>query len=163
IDCQHQHQQSIYLFSNCRPYLGFINMAAVSTSFTTLPNGIKVFHREAGPSNDPVILLLHGFPTSSSQYRNLMPLLAAKGYRVIAPDLPGFGFTEIPSSLNFKYTFANLAETVSSFLDVLKITKFAVYIFDYGAPTGLRIALQRPEAVTAIISQNGNAYDEGLE
>jgi pimeloyl-ACP methyl ester carboxylesterase len=138
-------------------------MAAVSTSFTTLPNGIKVFHRGAGPSIGPVILLLHGFPTSSSQYRNLMPLLAAKGYRVIAPDLPGFGFTEIPSSLNFRYTFANLAKTVSSFLDVLKITKFAVYIFDYGAPTGLRIALQRPEAVTAIISQNGNAYDEGLE
>ena len=127
-----------------------------------MPNGINVFNRVAGPSDGPVILLLHGFPTSSSQFRNLIPLLAAKGYRVVAPDLPGFGFTEIPSSLNFEYTFANLTETILSFLDVLKITKFAVYLFDYGAPTGLRIALERPEAITAIVTQNGNAYEEGL-
>ena len=138
-------------------------MASTTTSFTTLPNGIKVFARTAGPTNGPVILLLHGFPSSSNQFRNLMPLLAAKGYRVVAPDLPGFGFTEIPSSLSFDYSFANLHATVGAYLDVLKITKFAMYIFDYGAPTGLRLALERPQAVTAIISQNGNAYDEGLE
>ena len=137
-------------------------MSVVTTSWTALPNGIRVFNRTAGPSNGPVILLLHGFPTSSSQFRNLLPLLAAKGYRVVAPDLPGFGFTEIPSSLKFEYTFANLAETTLAFLDVQKITKFAVYIFDYGAPTGLRIALERPEAITAIVTQNGNAYEEGL-
>ena len=137
-------------------------MTTTSTSWVSLPNGIKVFHRIAGPSNGPVILLLHGFPTSSAQFRNLMPLLAAKGYRVVAPDLPGFGFTEVPSSLNFEYSFANLKTTVASFVDALKIEKFAVYVFDYGAPTGLRLAIDRPEAVTAIISQNGNAYEDGL-
>lgn len=138
-------------------------MATTTTSFTTLPNGIKVFHRIAGPTAGPVILLLHGFPSSSNQFRNLMPILAAKGYRVVAPDLPGFGFTEVPADLKFKYTFDNLAATVSSLLDFLAIKKFAVYIFDYGAPTGLRLALERPDDVTAIVSQNGNAYDEGLE
>jgi pimeloyl-ACP methyl ester carboxylesterase len=129
--------------------------------YTTLPNGIKVFYREAGSKSAPVILLLHGFPSSSHQYVKLINLLAPK-YHVIAPDFPGYGFTEIPSSLDFKYTFANLTTTLASFLDVLSISKFAVYIFDYGAPTALRLALQRPEAVTAIISQNGNAYEEGF-
>jgi pimeloyl-ACP methyl ester carboxylesterase len=119
----------------------------------------KVFYREAGPSNGPVILLLHGFPSSSFQYRNLIPILSAK-YRVIAPDLPGFGFTEVPA--DYKYTFANLANTIAEFVDALNVKKFAVYIFDYGAPTGLRLALQRPEAITSIISQNGNSYEEGL-
>jgi pimeloyl-ACP methyl ester carboxylesterase len=138
-------------------------MATVSTSFTTLPNGIKVFQRSAGPASGPVILLLHGFPSSSSQFRNIIPLLAAKGYRVVAPDFPGFGFTEIPESLNFEYTFANLATTIGAFLDAENISKFAVYIFDYGAPTGLRLALERPDAITAIISQNGNAYNAGIE
>ena len=129
--------------------------------YTTLPNGIKVFYREAGSKSAPVVLLLHGFPSSSHQYVKLINLLAPK-YHVIAPDLPGFGFTEIPSSLNFEYNFANLATTTASFLDVLGISKFAVYIFDYGAPTALRLALQRPEAITAIISQNGNAYEDGF-
>ncbi|KIW75439.1 hypothetical protein Z517_10180 [Fonsecaea pedrosoi CBS 271.37] len=129
--------------------------------YTTLPNGIKVFYREAGSPSKPTILLLHGFPSSSNQYRKLIPILADK-YHVIAPDLPGFGFTEIPASLNFEYTFANLATTIGAFLDVLNIRKFAVYVFDYGAPTGFRLALERPEAITAIISQNGNAYEEGL-
>ncbi|KAH0846975.1 hypothetical protein AYO21_02329 [Fonsecaea monophora] len=129
--------------------------------YTTLPNGIKVFYREAGSPSKPTILLLHGFPSSSNQYRKLIPILADK-YHVIAPDLPGFGFTEIPASLNFEYTFANLATTIGAFLDVLNIQKFAVYVFDYGAPTGFRLALERPEAITAIISQNGNAYEEGL-
>lgn len=137
-------------------------MAGVLTNYTTLPNGIKVFHRTAGPSNGPVLLLLHGFPSSSAQFRNIIPLLASKGYRIVAPDLPGFGFTEIPSDIDFKYTFENLAITTSSFLDALRIKKFAVYVFDYGAPTGLRVALERPQAITAIISQNGNAYEEGL-
>ena len=129
--------------------------------YTTLPNGIRVFYREAGSPSNPTILLLHGFPASSFQYRNLIPILSQK-YHVVAPDLPGFGFTEIPGELNFKYTFANIATTIGSFLDALEISKFAVYVFDYGAPTGFRLALERPEAITAIISQNGNAYEEGL-
>ncbi|KAK4937949.1 hypothetical protein LTR10_021514 [Elasticomyces elasticus] len=129
--------------------------------YTTLPNGIRVFYREAGSPSNPTVLLLHGFPASSFQYRNLIPLVAQK-YHVVAPDLPGFGFTEIPDSLNFKYTFANIASTIGSFLDVHKIDKFAVYVFDYGAPTGFRLALERPQAITAIISQNGNAYEDGL-
>ncbi|KIX10547.1 uncharacterized protein Z518_01630 [Rhinocladiella mackenziei CBS 650.93] len=129
--------------------------------YTTLPNGIRVFYREAGSPTNPTVLLLHGFPASSNQYRNLIPILADK-YHVVAPDLPGFGFTEVPSGLNFKYTFANIASTVGAFLDVHKIEKFAVYVFDYGAPTGLRLALKRPQAITAIVSQNGNAYVEGL-
>jgi pimeloyl-ACP methyl ester carboxylesterase len=124
-------------------------------------DGIDVFYRSAGDSSSPVILLLHGFPTSSHQFRNLIPLLAEQ-YYVLAPDFPGFGFTVVPDSLRYQYTFANLAKITGSFLDALSVTKFAVYIFDYGAPTALRLALERPEAVTAIISQNGNAYVEGL-
>jgi len=129
--------------------------------YATLPNGIRVFYREAGDKSRPTVLLLHGFPSSSFQYRNLINLLSPK-YHVVAPDLPGFGFTEIPNSLSFKYTFANLATTVASFLDVLSIEKFSVYVFDYGAPTAFRLALQRPHVITAIITQNGNAYDAGL-
>ena len=124
-------------------------------------DGLDLFYRSAGSPSSPVILLLHGFPSSSHQYRNLIPLLAMH-YFVIAPDLPGFGFTVVPEARNYKYTFSSLATTVGAFLDVLEIRKFAVYIFDYGAPTGLRLALERPEAVTAIITQNGNAYVEGL-
>lgn len=134
----------------------------VTTSFTTIPNGIRVFARTAGPKNGANVLLLHGFPFSSNQFRNMIPILAAAGYRVTAPDLPGFGFTEIPTDLDFKYTFANIAATISAFLDVADIKEFAVYTFDYGAPTGLRLMLERPDAVKAIISQNGNAYVEGL-
>lgn len=123
--------------------------------------GIEVFYRSAGNTSAPVLLLLHGFPSSSHQFRNLIPLLAERFY-VLAPDLPGFGFTVVPDSLQYRYTFANLAQFTGSFLDALSITKFAVYIFDYGAPTALRLALERPNDVTAIISQNGNAYVEGL-
>lgn len=125
-----------------------------------LPSGTKMFYREKAPDTDsPVILLLHGFPSSSHQFRNLIPLLATK-YRVIAPDLPGFGFTEVPPS--FIYTFDNLTAEVEQFLDELCIPKFSIYIFDYGAPVGLSLALNRPGAVQSIISQNGNAYEDGF-
>lgn len=124
-------------------------------------DGLSLFYRTAGLETNPTILLLHGFPSSSHQYRKLIPLLADK-YHVLAPDLPGFGFTEVPESRQYAYTFDSLAKTVSAFLDKLSVSSFSVYIFDYGAPTGLRLALERPDAVKAIISQNGNAYDEGL-
>jgi len=107
------------------------------------------------------VLLLHGFPTSSFQYRELIPRLADR-YRVIAPDLPGFGFTVVPEERRYKYTFDSLAETMLAFTDALNLTRYAMYVFDYGAPTGLRVAMRRPERVTAIVSQNGNAYEEGL-
>jgi len=124
-------------------------------------DGVNVFYREAGRADAPVVLLLHGFPTSSFQYRELIPRLADK-YRVIAPDLPGFGFTEVPEKRKYKYTFEALAETILAFTDVLGLTRYALYVFDYGAPTGFRLAMARPERVTAIVSQNGNAYEEGL-
>jgi pimeloyl-ACP methyl ester carboxylesterase len=124
-------------------------------------DGISIFYRAAGPADAPVALLLHGFPTSSFQYRELIPRLA-DNYRVIAPDLPGFGFTEVPAARNYKYTFDALANTVLAFTDALHLKRYALYIFDYGAPTGLRLAMARPERITAIISQNGNAYEEGL-
>jgi pimeloyl-ACP methyl ester carboxylesterase len=124
-------------------------------------DGVHVFYREAGPANAPVILLLHGFPTSSVQYRELIPRLADR-YRVIAPDLPGFGFTEVPADRGYQYTFDALAKTIFAFTQVLKLTRYAMYVFDYGAPTGFRLALMAPERVAAIVSQNGNAYEEGL-
>lgn len=124
-------------------------------------DGVKVFYREAGPKNEPVVLLLHGFPTSSFQYRELIPRLADQ-YHVIAPDLPGFGFTEVPEKRNYKYTFDALANTILAFTDALHLKRFALYVFDYGAPTGFRLAMARPESITAIVSQNGNAYEEGL-
>jgi pimeloyl-ACP methyl ester carboxylesterase len=124
-------------------------------------DGVNVFYREAGAPDAPVVLLLHGFPTSSFQYRELIPRLADR-YRVIAPDLPGFGFTEVPEQRHYKYSFDALAKTIMAFTDALHLTRYALYIFDYGAPTGLRLAMWRPERVTAIVSQNGNAYEEGL-
>jgi len=126
-------------------------------------DGINVFYRYAGDENGPPFLLLHGVPSSSHQYRNIIPLLAKAGFRVIAPDMPGFGFTQVPASRNFTYSFANLATTMLAFIDVLEIEKFAgVYVFDYGAPTAFRIALQRPDLWASIVSQNGNAYVAGL-
>jgi pimeloyl-ACP methyl ester carboxylesterase len=124
-------------------------------------DGVRVFYREAGDPNAPVVLLLHGFPASSFQYRELIPRLADR-YRVIAPDLPGFGFTEIPAERNYIYTFDALARTIEAFTNALNLTSYALYIFDYGAPTGLRLAMAHPERVTAIVSQNGNAYEVGL-
>jgi len=124
-------------------------------------DGVNVFYREAGPTGAPVVLLLNGFPTSSFQYRELIPRLADR-YHVIAPDLPGFGFTEIPPERNYIYTFEAIAKTIEAFTEALKLTHYALYVFDYGAPTGFRLAMAHPERVTAIISQNGNAYEEGL-
>jgi pimeloyl-ACP methyl ester carboxylesterase len=124
-------------------------------------DGVNVFYREAGAPDAPVILLLHGFPASSFMYRELIPRLADR-YRVIAPDLPGFGFTEVPAERNYTYTFDALAGTVKAFTEALQLKRYALYVFDYGAPTGLRLAMAHPERVTAIVSQNGNAYAEGL-
>ncbi|EPE25431.1 alpha/beta-Hydrolase [Glarea lozoyensis ATCC 20868] len=137
------------------------------TNNTVEADGINIFYREAGPNDPstPVILLIHGFPTSSHQYRNLIPALTAGSnnkYRIIAPDLPGFGFTEVPESRKYKYTFENFALSIEALLDVLNVKKYTLYGFDYGAPTGFRMALRRPESIQAIISQNGNAYEEGL-
>ncbi|OAQ67840.1 alpha/beta hydrolase fold protein [Pochonia chlamydosporia 170] len=136
-------------------------MSSTTTAFIEA-NGAQVFYRQAGPTtpNTPTILLLHGFPSSSHQFRNLIPLLAAKGYRVIAPDLPGYGFTTVPPT--YTHTFDNLGTTINAFTSALSLQKYAIYIFDYGAPTGLRLALENPDKVVAIISQNGNAYDEGF-
>ena len=124
-------------------------------------DGVNVFYRECGPRDAPVVLLLHGFPASSFQFRELMPRLADR-YHVIAPDLPGFGFTEIPDERRYHYSFDSLARTVEAFTDALAVTRYALYVFDYGAPTGFRLAMARPECITALVSQNGNAYEEGL-
>jgi pimeloyl-ACP methyl ester carboxylesterase len=124
-------------------------------------DGVNVFYREAGSPTAPLVLLLHGFPTSSFQFRELIPRLADQ-YHVIAPDLPGFGFTGVPEQRHYKYTFDGLAETILAFIDALGLKRYALYVFDYGAPTGFRLAMARPDRVTAIVSQNGNAYEEGL-
>ncbi|MGI3901902.1 MAG: alpha/beta fold hydrolase [Janthinobacterium lividum] len=122
---------------------------------------VEVFYRETGPADAPVILLLHGFPTSSHMFRDLMPALSDR-YRLIAPDLPGFGLTKAPPRGSFTYSFDALAEVVGGFVDAIGFQRYALYIFDYGAPTGLRLAMKHPERVTAIITQNGNAYVEGF-
>jgi len=122
---------------------------------------VEVFYREAGPKTAPAMLLLHGFPTSSHMFRTLIPTLA-DSYHVIAPDLPGFGFTNVPADLRYVYTFANLADTIALFTEALGLNSYAIYVFDYGAPVGFRLALRNPERIQAIISQNGNAYEEGL-
>jgi pimeloyl-ACP methyl ester carboxylesterase len=124
-------------------------------------DGVTVFYREAGSAEAPVVLLLHGFPSSSFQYRELMPRLADR-FRVIAPDLPGFGFTEVPKERDYQYTFESLASTMLAFTSALNLTRYALYLFDYGVPTGFRMALAAPDKITAIVSQNGNAYEEGL-
>jgi pimeloyl-ACP methyl ester carboxylesterase len=124
-------------------------------------DGHKIFYREAGPKTAATILLLHGFPTSSHMFRNLIPALADR-YHVVAPDLPGFGFSDAPDRKQFRYTFEQLAKVIGSFIETIGLERFAIYVFDYGAPVGFRLALAHPERITAIISQNGNAYEEGL-
>lgn len=131
-------------------------------AFNTLQVGeVEVFYREAGPKDGPVLLLLHGFPSSSHMFRDLMPLLASR-YRVIAPDLPGFGNTKAPPRGRFDYTFDNLYSIIEGFTEALQLEKYSLYVFDYGAPVGFRLAAANPGKVTAIISQNGNAYLEGF-
>lgn len=122
---------------------------------------VKVFYREAGPRHAPTVLLLHGYAASSFMYRNLIPVLA-DGYRVIAPDLPGFGFTEAPARGQYDYTFDQLAKTIGQFTRQLELDRYAMQVFDYGAPVGWRLATEHPARISAIISQNGNAYEEGL-
>jgi pimeloyl-ACP methyl ester carboxylesterase len=124
-----------------------------------ISSGVSVHYASAGAANAPTLLLLHGFPSSSNQFRNLIPLFADK-YRVLAPDLPGFGFTTFPSG--YQHNFDNMSKTIGAFLDELKVQTFAVYVFDYGAPTAFRLALERPDAIKGIITQNGNAYVEGF-
>ena len=124
-------------------------------------DGVRVFYREAGNPDLPTLLLLHGYPSSSHQFRDLIPLLSDR-FHLVAPDLPGFGFTEVPDERHYVYSFDALGETLAAFVDALELERYALYVFDYGAPSGLRLALAYPERVTGLISQNGNAYLEGL-
>ena len=124
-------------------------------------DGFNIFYREAGPKDAPALVLLHGFPSASHMFRDLIPQLADR-FRVIAPDLPGFGQSDMPDRGKFRYTFDNIARVIDRFIEVIGLGRFAIYVFDYGAPTGFRLATWHPERVTAIISQNGNAYQEGL-
>jgi len=123
--------------------------------------GIKIFYREAGDPKLPTILLLHGFPSSSHMFRDLIPRLADQ-YHLVAPDLPGFGFSDSPDRKDFKYTFDNISKVIDGFTETVGLKRYAIYVFDYGAPVGFRLALKHPERITGIISQNGNAYEEGL-
>ncbi len=129
---------------------------------TATVDGVTMFYREAGPRDAPVVLLLHGFPTSSHMFRNLIPLLADR-YRVIAPDYPGFGYSDAPDHKTFTYSFAHYADMVDDLLGQLGAKSYAMYVMDYGAPVGYRLALKHPERVTGLIVQNGNAYEEGLK
>ncbi|TCA28905.1 alpha/beta hydrolase [Rhizobium leguminosarum bv. viciae] len=136
--------------------------AAVTVHYrSTQIDGVNMFYREAGPADGPVVLLLHGFPTSSHMFRNLIPLLADR-YHVIAPDYPGFGQSDDPDHTKFAYTFGHYADMVDTLMGQLGAAKYAMYVMDYGAPVGYRLALKHPERVTGLIIQNGNAYDEGL-
>ncbi|TXG00628.1 alpha/beta fold hydrolase [Massilia arenae] len=137
-----------------------VNQKAPAVRYYTVQvKGVDVFYREAGPKDAPAVLLLHGFGASSHMFRDLIPQLAS-GYRVIAPDLPGFGLTRTDQS--FKYTFDNLADVIDAFTTAKGLQRYAIYVFDYGAPVGWRLAVRHPEKNTAIVSQNGNAYEEGL-
>jgi len=135
-------------------------MALVHHRTVTI-DGLEVFYRDAGPQDAPVLLLLHGYPTSSHMFRHLIPALADQ-YRVIAPDHIGFGRSSAPSVDDFEYTFDALAEVTSAFLDAIEISRYTVYVQDYGAPIAWRLALAHPESVEGVISQNGNAYEEGF-
>jgi pimeloyl-ACP methyl ester carboxylesterase len=135
-------------------------MSAVKYRFAEV-DGVKVFYREAGSPGAPKLLLLHGFPSASHMFRDLIPLLADQ-FHIVAPDLPGFGQSDMPPRDKFTYTFDHIAGVIDRFTEVIGFDRFAIYVFDYGAPTGFRIAARHPERITAIISQNGNAYEEGL-
>jgi pimeloyl-ACP methyl ester carboxylesterase len=124
-------------------------------------DGLEVFYREAGRVDAPTLLLLHGFPSAGHMFRELIPALSDR-FRIVAPDLPGFGQSDMPSRDKFSYTFAKLAEVIERLTEVIGLVRFSIYVFDYGAPTGFRLAVRHPERITAIISQNGNAYEEGL-
>jgi pimeloyl-ACP methyl ester carboxylesterase len=128
---------------------------------SAVADGCKIFYREAGPSGAPKLLLLHGFPSAGHMFRDLIPQLSDR-FHLVAPDLPGFGQSDMPARSGFKYTFDNLANVIDRFTQVIEFDKFAVYVFDYGAPTGFRLAVKHPERITGMISQNGNAYEEGL-
>lgn len=139
-----------------------VSIAGTVVRYRTIDvDRVRIFYREAGAEDSPALLLLHGFPTASHMFRELIPRLADR-FRLVAPDLPGFGQSAMPSRDSFQYTFDNLAQIIDQFTEMVGLSRFALYIFDYGAPVGLRIALKHPERVSAIISQNGNAYEEGL-
>lgn len=123
---------------------------------------LDIFYRESGPKDAPAILLLHGFPTSSQMFRNLIPALGDE-YHVVAPDYPGYGHSSMPARDKFAYTFDNLAKVIDEFTEKLGLTRYALYVQDYGAPVGYRLAVKHPDRITAIVVQNGNAYDEGLD
>ncbi|MFJ4650249.1 alpha/beta fold hydrolase [Nocardia sp. NPDC088792] len=149
------------------PQSGYINIDSESVIMTATTyrradvDGFKVFYREAGQPGRPKLLLLHGFPSAGHMFRDLIPKLADR-FHIVAPDLPGFGQSDLPGRDEFGYTFDNLASVIDRFTEVVGFDRYAVYVFDYGAPTGFRLALAHPERITGIISQNGNAYEEGL-
>lgn len=152
---------AISAFSSRTPFASAQPMPEVHYK-TAKVGELDIFYREAGPKDAPTILLLHGFPTSSQMFRNLIPALADK-YHVIAPDYPGYGHSSMPAHDKFEYTFDNLANVIDEFTGKLGLTKYVLYVQDYGAPIGYRLASAHPERVTAIVVQNGNAYDEGID
>ena len=133
----------------------------MTTYRTVSINGLDIFYREAGSPDNPTILLLHGFPTSSHMFRNLIPALADQ-FHLIAPDYPGFGYSSMPTVDEFDYTFDRLAEVIAGFVDAIGLKRYSLYLMDYGAPIGYRLAIQYPEQIETLIVQNGNAYEEGL-
>jgi pimeloyl-ACP methyl ester carboxylesterase len=158
---------TLFLFAAAAWALGPTDRASAHQPVEVLHKTVKVgdldiFYREAGPKDAPTVLLLHGFPTSSQMFRKLIPALGDR-YHVVAPDYPGFGHSSMPPRDRFRYTFDNLAKVIGDFTDKLGLTKYAIYVQDYGAPVGYRLAVAHPERITAIVVQNGNAYDEGLD
>jgi pimeloyl-ACP methyl ester carboxylesterase len=144
------------------PQSGWGLEAGVTRYRTARVDGVELFYREAGPADAPAVVLLHGFPTSSHMFRNLIPALADR-YRVIAPDYPAFGQSAVPERNEFSYTFARFADLMDGLLNQLGVNRYALYVQDYGAPVGYRLALKHPGRVTALVVQNGNAYEEGLK